>query len=344
MGLRQLLGTCTRSMHGFRFLVAIAVLFSGSLSALRLSAEDTDSASAAKIFAGAAPTSVAELRAMEDLQRRIVQRLVNCTVSLRVNSAQGSGVIISEDGYVLTAAHVAQKPNERIQVILADGRRLEGMTLGLNRNSDAGLAKITTPGTWPHLEMASADDISEGQWCVATGHPGGFERDRKPVVRVGRVLSKQKDLLITDCALVGGDSGGPLVDGQGRVIGIHSRIGTQLTANMHVPVQLFSESWDRLNASEAWGHLPGQTPFLGVQGDQDDPSAKITRVYASTPAEKAGIKPGDVVTKLGDKPVTSFNSLTEMIAECQVGDKVKVTVRRGEETLEFEVTLARRGR
>jgi S1-C subfamily serine protease len=192
--------------------------------------------------------------------------------------------------------------------------------------------------------MAIATDISEGQWCVATGHPGGFERDRKPVVRVGRVLSKQKDLLITDCALVGGDSGGPLVDGQGRVIGIHSRIGAQLTANMHVPVHLFTENWDRLKASEAWGHLPGQTPFLGVQGDQDGDTARISRVYVGTPAEKAGFKAGDVVTKFNEKPVTTFDSLTSMIAECQVGDKVKIVVVRGGETLEFEVALARRGR
>jgi len=327
-----------------RVLALASCLGLSGLGAPAFGWEDAESSSAEKIFSGTVPTSVAELRAMEDLQRRIVPRLLACTVNLRVNSAQGSGVIISEDGYVLTAAHVAQKPNERIQVILADGRRLEGVTLGLDRHSDAGLAKITTPGTWPCLEMATAKDITEGQWCVATGHPGGFERDRKPVVRVGRVLSKQKDLLITDCALVGGDSGGPLVDGQGRVIGIHSRIGAQLTANMHVPVHLFAENWDRLKSSEAWGHLPGQTPFLGVQGDQDGDTARISRVYVGTPAEKAGFKAGDVVTKFNDKPVTTFDSLTAMIAECQVGDKVKVVVVRGGETLEFEVALARRGR
>jgi len=99
-----------------------------------------------------------------------------------------------------------------------------------------------------------------------------------------------------------------------------------------------------LKSSEAWGHLPGQTPFLGVQGDQDGDTARISRVYVGTPAEKAGFKAGDVVTKFNEKPVTTFDSLTAMIAECQVGDKVKIVVVRGGETLEFEVALARRGR
>jgi len=302
----------------------------------------TQEAVGEKLFAGGIPKGVAELRAMEEIQRRIGNKLIECTVNLRINSAQGSGVIISEDGYVLTAAHVAQRPDEKVVITLSDGRRVEGITLGLDRGSDAGLARITSPGKWPHMSMGSAKGLNEGQWCVATGHPGGLERERKPVIRVGRILAKSRDMLVTDCALVGGDSGGPLADGQGRIIGIHSRIGTQLTSNMHVPVDLYSDSWERLLASEAWGHLPGQTPFLGVQGEPEGTTAKVARVYSGTPAEKGGIKVGDWIVEFGGKPVTDFTSLANLVAERQAGDKVKIRLKRGEETVELEITMERR--
>jgi len=295
-----------------------------------------------KLFAGGIPNGVAELRAMEEIQRRIGGKLIECTVNLRINSAQGSGVIVSEDGYVLTAAHVAQRPDEKVVITLSDGRRVEGITLGLDRGSDAGLARITSPGKWPHMTMGSAKELNEGQWCVATGHPGGLERERKPVIRVGRILAKSRDMLVTDCALVGGDSGGPLADGQGRIIGIHSRIGSQLTSNMHVPVELFRDSWDRLLAGEAWGHLPGQMPFLGVQGEPEGTTAKVARVYSGTPAEKGGIKVGDLIVEFGGKPVTDFTSLANLVAERQAGDKVKVRLKRGEESIELEIVLERR--
>lgn len=331
-------------LNGRRSILIRVVLLSAALGRM-VHAEETISADSvgARLFtSGEIPASVVELRAMEALQRQVGQRAINCTVSLKINMAQGSGVIISEDGYVLTAAHVAQRPGEKVIVTLAEGRRVEGVTLGLNRNSDAGLIKISGEGKWPYLEMADSDEVKEGQWCIATGHPGGLERERKPVMRVGRILSKTQELLVTDCALVGGDSGGPLVDGRGRVIGIHSRIGTQLTANMHIPVSRFEDHWERLVSREAWGHLPGQAPFLGVQADSGSGKAKIGKVYKGTPAEKSGILVGDVVTEIDGKAITDFPSLTASIAEYQAGDRVKIRLMRGSKTIEIEVTLERR--
>ena len=158
-----------------------------------------------KIFDGGEPASLAELRAMEQHQRHLCAKVTACTVGIVIGSSHGSGVIISEDGYVMTAAHVAGAPNRKATVILPDGREVAGRSLGLYRTLDAGLIKINSAGPWPYAEQAKSDEVKVGQWCLATGHPGGFEEGRKPVVRIGRVLLKDKFAITTDCTLIGGD-------------------------------------------------------------------------------------------------------------------------------------------
>src|SRR5207248_6192434 len=118
----------------------------------------------------------------------------------------------------------------------------------------SGLIKITENGKkWPFAEMSDSAKLKKGQWCLSLGHPGGFRRGRAPVVRLGRVLKFDTTLIQTDCTLVGGDSGGPLFDMEGKVIGIHSRIGGAITANVHVPADTYTETWDRLVKGEALG-------------------------------------------------------------------------------------------
>lgn len=297
-----------------------------------------------KIFAGSAPVSVADLKAMQEHQRKLIERVTPCTVGVRVGAAQGSGVIISKDGYVLTAAHVNGKPDREVAIILHDGKIVKGKTLGMNLGIDAGLMKITDEGEWPFVEMGASNDCKEGQWCLATGHPGGYERGRKPVVRVGRVLSSKLGVITTDCTLVGGDSGGPLFDMDGKVIGIHSRIGGTLTANMHVPVNTYRDTWDRLAQGEEWGALFGiGGPYIGVQGVADADAAKIAEVFPDGPAGKAGIKAGDIIIKFDGKDIPNFPALASHVGNKKAGDKVKVEVRRGEETIELELTIGKRG-
>ncbi len=295
-----------------------------------------------KIFAGGQPSSLDELRQMEQHQRQLCAKVLACTVGIVIGPSHGSGVIISEDGYVLTAAHVAGAPNRKATMILPDGREVAGVSLGLYRTLDAGLMKINAAGPWPYAEMAKSDAASVGQWCLATGHPGGFEAGRTPVVRIGRILLKDKFAITTDCTLVGGDSGGPLLDMEGRVIGINSRIGRFLTANMHVPVAAYHESWDRLVKGEAWGSLPGVGPYLGVQGEPDSKDAKISRVIPGSPAEKAGIQPGDVIVAIKGQAVTDFASLQTIVSECQPGEKVAIELVRGEERLKLDVEIGSR--
>jgi serine protease Do len=307
-------------------------------------ADSPDSISAAdleRIFAGDDPQSLEELRAMERHQRELSKKLMACTVGIVVGPAHGSGVIVSEDGYVLTAAHVIGAANRTATVILSDGRRVRAKTLGAFRTLDAGLLKITDKGPWPHAEMAKEGSLRLGQWCVATGHPGGYQDGRTPVVRVGRILLTDRFAITTDCTLVGGDSGGPLFDMQGRVIGINSRIGRFLTANMHVPVEPFQQYWERMVSGEHWGSFPGTGPYLGVQGVADAADAKIAQVYAGSPAEKAGLKAGDVIVGYNGKPVADFGALQLLVNESQPGDRVKIEVRRGDQKRELDLVVGK---
>lgn len=296
-----------------------------------------------QIFAGQPPQTLADLQAMQRHQQELADRLVRCTVAVVVGSAHGSGVIISEDGYVLTAAHVAGQPNRRATIILSDGHRVRGTTLGCHLTLDAGLMKITDPGPWPYAEMAEEDSARRGQWCLVTGHPGGYKQGRPPVVRIGRVLSTDRFAVTTDCTLVGGDSGGPLFDMDGKVIGINSRIGRDLTANLHVPVVAYRENWDRLANGDQWGHFPGTGPVIGVRGSQDTGQARIVEVYSGTPAEKAGIRVGDIIVKFNDRRVTDFSSLQLLVNDCQPGDKVNVELLRENRRVLLEMVVGQQG-
>ncbi len=291
-----------------------------------------------RVFDGNAPKTVAELKAMQSHVQRLAKKVVAATVAIRVGPAHGSGVIVSPDGYVLTAAHVAGHPGRRATIIMSDGRVLSGRSLGLHFKLDAGLIKISNEGTWPALEMADSSELAIGQWCAGTGHPGGWEANRTPVFRLGRVLARGDDMLIkTDCQLIGGDSGGPLVDMFGKVIGVHSRIGSNLANNQHVPISAYLDHWDQLVSGEEMGL--GQ-PWMGVKGRN---SAEITRVTVGSPAAQAGIEVGDVVISFDEKEVASMAELRELVQTKRPGDRVHVTIQRGDTKLGVDVILGQRG-
>jgi len=207
----------------------------------------------------AAPKNVAELKAIQAQIESVVAKVVPCTVGIQIGPAQGSGVIVSDDGLVMTAGHVVGKPGQDVTFLLADGKSAKGKTLGAYKTADAGLMKITEAGKWPCVEKGRSAELKSGAWCVAVGHPLGYRENRPPVVRIGRVLRAAENVIQTDCPLVSGDSGGPLFDLDGKLIGINSRIGGSTSQNFHVPVDIFHEHWDRLVKGEAWErNLPGR--------------------------------------------------------------------------------------
>ena len=136
-----------------------------------------------------------DLVPMEATMRRIAKQVVPCTVGIQVGqNVEGSGVVISETGYILTAAHVIGRPGRDVKIRFPDGRKVSGRTLGIHTEADGGLVKITEEGEWPFAPMVTHEDFPErGDWCLSTGHPGGFQEDRAPPVRIGRIIDVAKN-------------------------------------------------------------------------------------------------------------------------------------------------------
>jgi len=288
----------------------------------------------------AMPRSLLMLKAIEQKTEAAVTAAMPATVALRVNGGQGSGVVISEDGYVLTAGHVSGKPGRSVTFVFADGSRAKGRTLGNIPDVDAGLAKITDQGPWPYVPMGDSAGLTAGQWTVALGHPGGFRRDRPPVVRNGRLILSTQRVIWSDCVLVGGDSGGPLLDLAGNVSGIHSRIGRRTFNNFHVPVNVYREKWDDLVAGKVIA--PPARAFLGIGGADHDDGVRVTRIMEGGAADKAKLRIGDIITHIDEKPTPNLRTLAALIEAHKPGDKVTLTHRRGDDKLTSKATLGQR--
>ena len=295
--------------------------------------------------------TVGDLKKVEGQVQSLVSKTLPCTVCIRASRGQGSGsgVIVSEDGLVLTAAHVTQAAGKNLVVIFPDGREVKAKSLGANRSRDAGMVQITDPGTYPFVEIGKSAELKRNDWCISLGHAGGFQADRTPPVRLGRVLNNG-GFVVTDCTIIAGDSGGPLFDLEGRLIGIHSNIGESLSQNQHVPIDVFVDDWDRMKKGESWGAGLGggvdpRQLVMGVQlsPEPNDDGVVLGAISPNSPAERAGLKAGDVITKINGKRTQSARTIIETIRQKKPGDKVKLDVKRGEESLQFEVRLIRAG-
>ncbi len=306
------------------------------------------------------PDTLAELKALQSRVKDVSKQSLQSTVGIIVDNGAGSGVIVSEDGLVLTAAHVIIKPRQTITFVLSDGTFVKGESLGVDKANtmDRGMARITDAppknatwpgakeGKWPAIDLGKSADLKQMQWVVALGHPGGPKPDRPPPVRIGRVGTAKRQpintpFLITDCTLVGGDSGGPLFDLAGRVIGIHSAIDAEYyDQNMHVPVDKFRPVWDRLLRGDIIGKNPEVA--LGITYDSDSQGAKgakIAEIASASAAAKADLAVGDVIMKFNGNPVAQASDISEMLTSYIANDVVKLLVRRDGETLSVDVKL-----
>jgi serine protease Do len=300
-------------------------------------------------FSKPVPTSIADLKAIEQHVQKLVARTMPATVCLRVGSAQGSGVIIDKEGHILTAGHVSGGADRDAVIILADGRRLKGRTLGSNIGIDSGMALITEKADFPFVEMAKSADLKKGDWCLSLGHPGGYKANRPPVVRLGRLQQVTQKILESDCSLVGGDSGGPLFDMHGRVIGIHSRIGGRVSSNVHVPIDTYKETWTKLTAGEVWGNplafldvlRPGEA-YLGMRVALDKKTLKVESVTPGSPADKAGFKSGDLVLKVDNQTLDTPQAFGDLMKSRRPGAKLVIQIQRSDNPMTITVVLGKR--
>jgi serine protease Do len=294
-----------------------------------------------------APENLDELKLLQAAVRKVVDKTSACTVGIFIGGGAGSGVIVSEDGLVLTAAHVSGEPGKECTIRLQDGTSVKGKTLGTNTKYDSGMIKITDKGPkdgkWPYLKLAKSDDLKKDQWLVALGHPGGFKRDRPVVARLGQVQDTSDSLIRSSCMLVGGDSGGPLFDLDGNVVGIHSRIGYTLASNIHVPADAFKKDWDQLLAGVEIGKpAKPAAAILGVTFDSNSDTPRIIEVAEDGPSEAAGLKVGDIIVQFAGKDVTTSDEVRALIRKKKPGDEVEVVVQRGTKTISKTVKLGKR--
>ncbi|MCA9321651.1 MAG: PDZ domain-containing protein, partial [Planctomycetes bacterium] len=289
--------------------------------------------------------SLATLEAFEAKTLALRDHLQACTVGLRVSGAQGSGVVVTADGYVLTAAHVFDRAGQDVQVIFKDGRVEAGKTLGREANGDFGLIRLLGKNTWDFAPMAPRDGFELHQPCIALGHPGGFEEGRLPVLRFGHITSINGPFVRTNCVIDQGDSGGPLFDLEGRVIGIHSRIMPNPAINYHVPITPWIDHWDRLVAGEVWRQAPkirpdfAAGPVLGIRGVDQRKGVVVAEVYDGYPAEAAGLLPGDVIAVFDGKAISDFGQLIRQLRRRQAGDVVDLVVLREAKRLEISLIV-----
>lgn len=293
-----------------------------------------------------------QLRDVETRIRSIVASNMDACVAISDGLGFGSGVVVSEDGLILTAGHVITGPGP-YEVIFPSGQTVRAKRLGKNLDVDSGMLKLESPGPWPYVEIANVQpnrrgsDPMIGQWVVCLGHSGGFELGRLPPVRSGRVLFRKSHHVVTDAVLIGGDSGGPLFDLEGKLIAIHSSIGDSIAENRHVTIDIFRRDWDRLKRGESWGSLPDlndpsekrRPGKLGVIVDRTTPQAVIKSINDGSPAEDVGLRAGDIVISFNRIPIRNGDHLIEVVKRFHAGDVYPIVIARGDKQIRFEIQL-----
>ena len=270
----------------------------------------------------------------------------------RERSSLGSGFVISDDGYVLTNAHVVAEADE-VVVKLHDQREFDARVVGADKPSDVALLKIDAEGL-PTVEFGDSDDLQVGQWVLAIGSPFGLEHTATQgiVSALNRNLPNDTytPFIQTDVAVNPGNSGGPLFNGDGEVIGINSQIfsrsGGYMGLSFAVPINTAMDVVEQLKKT---GKV--ERGYLGVTiqpvdrglaesfGLDKPTGALVSDVVPESPAAAAGIKAGDVILEFDGQEVAEAADLPPIVGRTGVGETVDVTVlREGERrTLEVEV-------
>ena len=289
----------------------------------------------------------------------------------RQATASGSGVIISPDGYIVTNNHVVEEA-DKIEVVLTDKRKFEAKVIGRDPNFDLALIKVTGSNL-PMVKLGNSDNVQIGEWVLAVGYPLGLQSTVTAGIisakgrRIGildesqqrnfgygqqeqQISNAVESFLQTDAVINRGNSGGALVNANGELIGINSAIasptGTYAGYGFAIPINLAKKILDDF---KEFGSV--KRAYIGVtfqeitdelrkeKGFTDVNGLYVNNVVKSGAAEAAGIKPGDILTKVDGKVIYSSPELQEHVARLRPGDKVKLTYKRAGKEQTVTVTL-----
>ncbi len=272
-------------------------------------------------------------------------------------TAQGSGFIISSDGYILTNNHVVEGA-DKVVIELTDGREFTAEVTGADPDSDVAVVKIDAKDL-PYLELANSDTLEVGEWVLAIGNPLGLSHtvtagivSAKGRSRLG--LASLEDFIQTDAAINFGNSGGPLINLDGKVVGINSAIAGS-TGNIGigfaVPINMARYAYQQIRESGTVERgllgvrniedlTPENASFFGL--DEDTKGVLIPNVIEDSAADKAGLTHNDVILEVDGQPVKSALDLQTKIAMLKPGTKIELTIWRDGKRKKINVELGKR--
>ncbi|MEN8139714.1 MAG: DegQ family serine endoprotease [Thermodesulfobacteriota bacterium] len=265
----------------------------------------------------------------------------------------GSGVIVSKDGYILTNNHVVANADE-VNIRFANHQEFTAKIIGLDEMSDLALLKIDTKEKLPYVKLGNSDKLRVGDWVVAIGNPFGLEQ----TVTAGIVSGKGRSIsggaydnfIQTDASINPGNSGGPLFNLAGEMVGINtaifSRSGGNIGIGFAIPVNMAKNVMEQLKdkgeVTRGWLGVRIQAVNQDIAeqfGLKKPHGALVGEVEQSSPAAKAGLRAGDIITRFNDKEIRQMSMLPSLVAQRRVGEKAKLTIFRQGKKKEVMVTL-----
>ena len=277
-----------------------------------------------------------------------------------VQSGTGSGFILEADGQIVTNAHVIDGADV-VSVTLKDGRRFDGRVVGRDTVTDVAVIQIDADENLPVVNLGDSDNLQPGEWAIAIGNPLGLDNTVTTgiISATGRsssqvgVPDKRVQFIQTDAAINPGNSGGPLLNQNGEAIGMNTAIlqGAQ-GLGFAIPIETVKQIADQLVANGKAEH-----PYLGIQmltltpemkeNINQDPRARlrvnedrgvlIVRVVGNSPADRAGVRSGDIVKTINGKSVTTTDDVQTAVSEVTVGSELQVEVQRNGRTVETRI-------
>ncbi|MBM3669456.1 MAG: PDZ domain-containing protein [Actinobacteria bacterium] len=289
-----------------------------------------------------------------DIAAAVQPAVVQINIDGSDGEGNGSGFVISNDGYILTNHHVAGVAGDggTLEVMFADGSKATGKLVGSNAGYDVAVVKVERTGLTA-VPLGTSEDLRVGETVVALGSPLGLQGTvtagivsalDRPVTAGGQGDTSFINAIQTDAAINPGNSGGPLVNAAGEVIGINSAIATLgmmgQAGNIGLGFAIPIDTAQRI-ANEIMTTGTSQTPIIGVQLDTayTGPGARVAEVTAGSPADTAGVLDGDVITAIDGKVLADSTELVVVIRDNAPGDTVTLTLLRDGRTRDVAVTL-----
>ncbi len=273
----------------------------------------------------------------EDQERNFLKRFLGNVPNMKLRQqALGSGIIIEKDGYIVTNNHVISGA-QKIKVILSDGRTFKGQVVGADEKTDLALVKINASNL-PFLQFGDSGKIRPGDWVIAVGNPFGLEHTvtQGIISATGRAIGAgpYENFLQTDAPINPGNSGGPLLNVFGKVIGINTAIiKSGQGIGFAIPSNTVKNIVSQLKANgrviRGWIGVEVQSvtrELAKAFGLKEAKGALVANMVSGGPAEKAGIKRGDVIVSFDGKEISRVNDLARIVAETPVGKTVSVKI------------------